>query len=70
MAKKNSTHIRTYKSDKEKWAEMCKTLGTPSPELFNKVMTSENINLNKRVLEELQKKEQALKRKMGIKDVL
>lgn len=66
MAKKNSTHIRTYKNDKEKFKEYCKALGKSSPEMFNKLITSEKLNLDKRVLQELRKKEEALRRKAGL----
>ena len=66
MAKKNSTHIRTWKNDKEKFKDYCKALGTTSPELFNKLINSEKVNLNKRVIEELKKKEESLKRRAGL----
>lgn len=68
MAKK-SDHIRVRPIDKKSWKEWCKTLGTTSPDLFNKVMTSPNLKLNERMLEELRKKEEVLKRRLGIKNV-
>lgn len=69
MASKKSDHIRVRMDDKKKWNDYCKALGTPSPDLFKKVLTSPKLDLNKRVLEELQKKEMELKRKMGLNNV-
>lgn len=66
---KKSDHIRVRPEDKKTWRDFCKALGTPSPELFKRVMTSPNLDLNKRVIEELQKKEEALKRKLGFINV-
>jgi len=67
MAKKKSDHIRIRVEDKEKWTEYCKALGTPSPDLFKKIMHSPKLDLNKKMLEELQLKEANLKRKLGLK---
>lgn len=66
MAKEKTDLIRIMGKDKTKWSEYCKALGTSSPKLFNKVMNSQNLNLDKKILEELQKKEMQLKRKLNI----
>lgn len=65
MAKeeKKSDHIRVRPIDKKLWKEYCSALGKNSPDLFNKIMTSEKLDLNKKMLEELRKKEEVLKRK-------
>lgn len=67
MAKeeKKSDHIRVRPIDKRLWKDYCNTLGKNSPDLFHKIMTSEKLDLNKKVLEELKKKEEALKRRAG-----
>lgn len=67
MASKKSDHIRVRIEDKKKWGEYCKALGTPSPDLFSKVMHSPKLEIDKKILEELQKQEEALKRKLGFK---
>ena len=68
--KKKSDHIRVRIEDKKKWNEYCKALGTPSPELFKKVMHSPKLDLNQKMIEELQKKEADLKRKLGLQNVI
>lgn len=62
---KISTHIRVMPEDKELWNEFCKSLGARSPELFGKVIKSPKIGLSKRILEELRKKEDTLRKKAG-----
>lgn len=69
MANKKSDHIRVRIEDKKKWKNYCRALGTPSPDLFKKVMTSPNLDLNQRVLEELKKQEEDLKRKLSLTNV-
>lgn len=65
MPAKKSDHIRVRPEDKKTWKEYCKALGTPSPELFKKVMNSPQLKLNDRILTELKRQEQDLKRKLG-----
>lgn len=60
--KKQTKHIRTTKEDAMKWKKYCDALGTSSSQLFSKVMTSENINMKKRVKEEMDKKIQKNRR--------
>ena len=62
---KKSDHIRIRPEDKKVWKEYCKALGTPSPGLFHKVLTSPQLKINERILEELKKQEAELKRKLG-----
>lgn len=69
MAKKKSDHIRVRPNDKQTWKEYCKALGTPSPELFSKIMKSPQLKLNQRVLEELKKKEDNFKRKLSLNEL-
>lgn len=68
MAKKSSDHIRIRTEDKKEWGQYCKALGTPSPDLFHKVMTSPHIKLNEKILEELKKNEEELKKKIFFKN--
>ncbi len=64
MAKK-SDHIRIRPNDKKTWKEYCDILGEKSPDLFNKIINSKELKLNDRILQELQKKEEILKRRAG-----
>lgn len=64
MAKK-SDHIRIRPEDKKTWKEYCRALGTPSPELFAKIIKSPELKLNERILNELKKQEYELKKKLG-----
>lgn len=64
---KKSDHIRIRPEDKKLWAEYCRALGTPSPDLFSKIIKSKEINLNERVLVELRKQEEEIKRKLKIR---
>lgn len=65
MAKK-SDHIRVRPEDKAVWSKYCKDLSLPSPDLFKKVMNSENLKLNEKILQELRKKEEDLRRKLNL----
>ena len=62
---KQSIHIRVRPIDHEVWKNYCDALGEKSPELFNKVMTSEKLRLNEKIIEELRKKEEDVLRKIS-----
>jgi hypothetical protein len=64
---KKSDHIRIRPEDKKVWGEYCKALGTPSPDLFSKIIKSPELKLNERILAELKKQEEDLKRKLRLK---
>lgn len=64
--KKNTDHIRIRKGDKLAWKEYCKALGTSSPDLFSKVMQSEKLRLNDKIMEEMRKRDAEMKRKLGL----
>lgn len=66
-SKKNTEHIRIKKTDKILWKDYCSRLGTTSPDLFSKVLKSDTIKLNQKIMEEMKKREQEMKKKLGIK---
>jgi len=63
---KNSGHIRIRYEDKKIWKEYCRALGEPSPELFSKIIKSKELNLNQRIINEYQKKQTELRRKLNL----
>ena len=64
VKKNNTRHIRISKLDLEKWKRYCELTGMKSPTLFSKIMKSEKINLNDRIVQEYHKREEALRRKL------
>jgi len=64
--RKKSTHIRVKPEDKLKWDEYKQGLGKTSPDLFNTILASKELNLDQRVYLEALKKQQKLKFKLGI----
>lgn len=62
-----STKIRIDIEDAKKWRDYCEATRMPSADLFKKVMKSPKLDIEKRILEEAQKREMELKRKLGIK---
>lgn len=62
--KKNTEHIRIKKGDKIIWKEYCKALGESSPKLFSKVIHSQELKLNERILNELKRKQEDINRKL------
>lgn len=65
MGKKNTTKIRVYQEDARKWGDYCKMTRGPSAELFNKIMKSEKLKLDKKIQEEALKEEQRILRRLG-----
>lgn len=65
MKPKNTANIRIYPKEREIWREYCKILGESSPRLFSKVLSSKELNLNQRILNEFKKKEVEVRRRMG-----
>lgn len=63
MGKENSTAIRVKMSDRELWKKYCKITGESSPRLFNKVMNSKKLELDRRMIEESLKKQEDIKRR-------
>lgn len=56
------THQRIYKQDAELIKSWSKLLGEPIPKVLNKIINSDKLELNKRIIEELNKKQVSLKK--------
>lgn len=56
------THQRIYKQDAELIKNWSKLLGEPIPKILNKIIHSDKLELNKRIIEELNKKQASLKK--------
>lgn len=61
--KKTTRHIRITPEDKLVWKEYCKILGETSPKLFNKIIRSEELELDKRIVKEAEMKTRELKKR-------
>jgi hypothetical protein len=61
---KQTKFIRIRPEDSFTWREYCKALGSPSPDLFSKIINSKELNLNQRVLNEIKKKQEELKKSL------
>ena len=56
MSKKNSTHIRVNIKDRDIWREYCSLTGEKSPDLFGKILTSDELKLRERIKVEAKKR--------------
>lgn len=61
--KRRTTQVRILPEDKSLLDNYCKTLGLSRPTFLNKVLRSNELKLNERVLNEYKKKEEELKKK-------
>lgn len=60
-----STQIRIKQKDKEEWDKYCEALNKSSPELFNKILSSEKLDIQRRIIEEYHKKSKEIERRFG-----
>lgn len=59
----STTNIRIARQDLARWKTYCRELNTPSSRLFNKILNSENLSLEKKIKEERRKRDFFLGRK-------
>ena len=63
MTKKNRKFIPADAEDHLKWREWCTTTGWSSPKLFKRIVNSQDLELDKRIVEAKAAELEKLKRK-------
>lgn len=64
MPKRDSlTNMRVYSKENELFKKYCKDLGLSSPKLFRKILTSDKVQIEQRILEEVKRKNEDVLRK-------